>query len=217
MNKLANVNYLIEQNRSQNMCDKKSYIDDLVKQAKSIKKIISKTEKELNNVVKNIKMNIVYSQFNVQITAETDKQLYKKIYDNHAVQLLTENPNSLELEFFVSSFSKLKDELNHHLGLEKTILIKPDFNYNGLTDVVFSYLDYAAFNKFIEEQKVKQKQLKHDLFFENQKLKNIVDEYLSLYEQVGNELGLDKTTDADYANMWELSSNANLQLVLLMS
>ena len=38
MNKLANVNYLIEQNRSQNMCDKKSYIDDLVKQAKSIKK-----------------------------------------------------------------------------------------------------------------------------------------------------------------------------------
>lgn len=49
MNKLA---HLIEQNRSQNMCDKKSYIDDLVKQAKSIKKIISKTEKELNNVVK---------------------------------------------------------------------------------------------------------------------------------------------------------------------
>ena len=214
MNKLA---HLIEQNRSQNMCDKKSYIDDLVKQAKSIKKIISKTEKELTNVVKNINMNIVDSQFNVKITAETDKQLYRKIYDNHAVQLLTENPNSLELEFFVSSFSKLKDELNRHLGLEKTILIKPDFNYNGLTDVVFSYLDYAAFNKFIEEQKVKQKQLKHDLFFENQKLKNIVDEYLGLYEQVGNELELDKTTDADYANMWEFGSNADLQLVLLMS
>lgn len=214
MNKLA---HLIEQNRSQNMCDKKSYIDDLVKQAKSIKKIISKTEKELTNVVKNINMNIVDSQFNVQITAETDKQLYRKIYDNHAVQLLTENPNSLELEFFVSSFSKLKDELNRHLGLEKTILIKPDFNYNVLTDVVFSYLDYAAFNKFIEEQKVKQKQLKHDLFFENQKLKNIVDEYLGLYEQVGNELELDKTTDADYANMWEFGSNADLQLVLLMS
>lgn len=82
------------------MCDKKSYIDDLVKQAKSIKKIISKTEKELNNVVKNIRMNIVDSQFNVQITAEPDKELYKIIYDNHAVQLLTENPNSLELEFF---------------------------------------------------------------------------------------------------------------------
>lgn len=212
MNKLA---HLIEQNRSQNMCDKKSYIDDLVKQAKSIKKIISKTEKELNNVVKNIKMNIVDSQFNVQITAESDKQLYKKNYDNHAVQLLTENPNSLELEFFVSSFSKLKDELNHHLGLEKTILIKPDFNYNGLSDVIFSYLDYASFNKFIEEQKVKQEQLKHDLFFGNQKLKNIVNEYFELYEQVENELGLDKTTDANYSYMWELSSNADLQLVLL--
>lgn len=215
MNKLAHINCLVEQNRSQNMRDKQSHINDLVKQAKSIKKVISKTEKELTNVVKNINMNIVDSQFNVQITAETDKQLYKKIYDNHAVQLLTENPNSLELEFFVSSFSKLKDELNHHLGLEKTILIKPDFNYNGLTDVVFSYLDYASFNKFIEEQKVKQEQLKHDLFFENQKLKNIVDEYFGLYEQVGNELELNKTTDADYANMWELSSNANLQLVLL--
>lgn len=213
MNKLA---HLIEQNRSQNMCDKKSYIDDLVKQAKSIKKIISKTEKELNNVVKNIKMNIVDSQFNVQITAESDKELYKIIYDNHAVQLLTENPNSLELEFFVSSFSKLKDELNHHLGLnKKTILIKPDFNYNGLSDVIFSYLDYASFNKFIEEQKVKQEQLKHDLFFGNQKLKNIVNEYFELYEQVENELGLDKTTDANYSYMWELSSNADLQLVLL--
>lgn len=215
MNTLDHINCLVEQNRSQNMRDKQSHINDLVKQAKSIKKVIFKTEKELTNVVNNIKMNIVDSQFNVQITAESDKQLYKKIYDNHAVQLLTENPNSLELEFFVSSFSKLKDELNRHLGLEKTILIKPDFNYNGLNDVIFSYLDYASFNKFIEEQKVKQEQLKHDLFFENQKLKNIVDEYFGLYEQVGNELELNKTTDADYANMWELSSNANLQLVLL--
>lgn len=137
MNKLAHINFLVEQNKSQNMRDKQSCLNDLIKQAKSIKKVISKTEKELTNVVKNIKMNIVDSQFNVQITAETEKQLYRKIYDNHAVQLLTENPNSLELEFFVSSFSKLKDELNHHLGLEKTILIKPDFNYNGLTDVIF--------------------------------------------------------------------------------
>lgn len=54
-------------------------------------------------------------------------------------------------------------------------------------------------------------------FFGNQKLKNIVNEYFELYEQVENELGLDKTTDANYSYMWELSSNADLQLVLLMS
>ena len=52
MNKLA---HLIEQNRSQNMRDKQSHLNDLIKQAKSIKKVISKTEKERSSKDRDIK------------------------------------------------------------------------------------------------------------------------------------------------------------------